>query len=90
MYKWSKIKNVVLQDGINNFNRVNNTDGSGDYAGSEIYKCNVQTSDDLSERKICLLDRNDRNNCPQGWNYSGKFYSENYGGQNINICCKNT
>ena len=85
-----KLENVVLQDGINNFNRVNNTDGSGDYAGSEIYKCNVQTSDDLSERKICLLDRNDRNNCPQGWNYSGKFDSENYGGQNINICCKNT
>ena len=44
----------------------------------------------LTDRKICLLDKNDTDTCPQGWNYSGKFNSENYNGQNINICCKNT
>ena len=55
-----------------------------------MYKCNINSSEDLTDRKICLLDRNDGDTCPQGWNYSGKFNSENYNGQNINICCKNT
>ena len=55
-----------------------------------MYKCNINSSEDLTDRKICLLDKDDRNKCPQGWIIQGKFNSENYNGQNINICCKNT
>ncbi len=87
----SKLRNVILQDGRNNFNRVNNSDGSGDYASSEIFKCQVNTADDLSNKKVCLLDKNNSDdNCPSGWNLTGKFDSSEYNGQNINICCKNT
>jgi len=38
-----------------------------------------------------LLDKNNSDdNCPSGWNLTGKFDSSEYNGQNINICCKNT
>ena len=62
----------------------------GDYDSSEMYKCDINNSDDITDRKICLLDKNDRDNCPQGWDFTGKFDSETYNGQSINICCKNT
>jgi hypothetical protein len=86
----TKLNDVFLQDGLNNFNRNNINDGSGDYMSSDLYKCDINTSDDISEKRICLLDKNDRENCSQGWDYTGKFDSEKYNGQNINICCKNT
>tara|TARA_X000000950_G_C13905584_1_gene656677 strand:- start:2252 stop:4021 length:1770 start_codon:yes stop_codon:yes gene_type:complete len=86
----TKLNNVVLQNGMNNFNRKNKDDGSGDYHSSEMYKCDINNSDDITDRKICLLDKNDRDNCPQGWDFTGKFDSETYNGQSINICCKNT
>ena len=85
----TKLNNVILQDGMNNYNRKNKDDGSGDYVSSEIYKCDVNTQNDISDNRICLLDKNDRNNCPKGWDYNGKFDGDKYNGQNINICCKN-
>jgi hypothetical protein len=87
----SKLNNIVLQDGQHNFNRINKDDGSGNYDSSEIYKCDVNKSDDINGKKVCLLNKNNTDEkCPNGWNYTGKFDSEKYDGQNINICCKNT
>jgi len=74
---------VRLQEGRSNFNT-----NTLDQSKSDIYKCNVNSSQEIIGKKICLLDvnNNERKNCPAGWSYTGKFDSE----QNVNICCKNS
>ena len=74
---------VRLQEGKHNFN-VNSSEPNK----SDVYKCNVNSNQEIIGKNICLLDinNNERKNCPSGWSYTGKFDSE----QNVNICCKNT
>ena len=50
-----------------------------------MWLCPIEKESDFDNKHVCLIDQNNNNNCPKGWDYNAKI-----DGTREKICCRNT
>ena len=69
--------NLTLSDGKDKFDK--------DGTESKMWLCPIEEERDFDNKHVCLIDQNNNNNCPKGWDYNAKI-----DGTREKICCRNT
>lgn len=76
--KLGESTDITLEDGKERFEK-----GANNY--NKIYLCPIESHNSINNKHVCLIDQNNNNKCPQGWDYNAKIKDTN-----DTICCRNT
>lgn len=68
-----------LEHGKDKFDK---SDKSGE---SKMWLCPIESEVSIDNKHICLIDQNNNNKCPKGWDYDAKIKDTRE-----KICCRNT